>query len=323
MAGLKSALSAALLVVMGIAVTVVCLEVAFRALGVEAFPEVEREHLRYEENSKGLRDYEYDYHKEESVFRIVVTGDSFTYGTGVPSLEDIFVKRLERALNASPGSAYRFEVINGAEPGYNTPHEYEWLRDEGIRYAPDLFVVVYFFNDATSMGTVSALFRPIHRQAAEGSSGKSVLYNYVKYRILRAVVSRRTAEEYRRAYFEGKGGMENSGMWEPCKESMLSIKALAEDTDTGLLFVIFPILTDLDDDYAFQEIHDIVVDYLVENDIGVFSLLPAYVKYPGKSESLWVNIVNAHPNEKGHEIAAEALTAYLLNSELLQRRTRP
>jgi len=316
---LKSALSAALLVVVGVAVTVVCLEVAFRLLGIEAFPEVERERLGYEENSKGLRDYEYDYQKQDGVFRIVVTGDSFTYGTGVPSMEHIFVKRLERALNADPGSAHRYEVINGAEPGYNTPHEYKWLRDEGIKYEPDLLIVVYFFNDATSMGTVSALFRPIHLQAVEGSRGWSVLYNYVKYRILRGVVSRRTAEEYRRAYFEGKGGMEASGLWEKCKESMLGIKALAEDTDTGLLFVIFPILADLDDDYAFQDIHDIVVDYLTENDIRVFSLLPAYVEYPGKSESLWVNIVNAHPNEEGHEIAAEALTAYLLESGLLTR----
>ena len=319
MSRLKSALSAMLLVVMGLAVTVVGLEVAFRVLGVEPFPEVERKHLRYEENSKGLRDYEYDYQKQDGVFRIVMTGDSFTYGTGVLSLEDIFVKRLEQALNASPGSAYRFEVINGAESGYNTPQEYQWLRDEGIKYAPDLFIVVYFFNDATSMGTVSALFRPIHRQALEQSRGRSVLYNYVKYRILRGVVSRRTTEEYRRAYFEGKGGMEGSGLWDKCKESMLGIKVLAEDADTGLLFVIFPILTDLDDDYAFQDIHDIVVDYLTENDIEVFSLLPAYVEYPGKSESLWVSIVNAHPNEKGHAIAAEALTAYLLDSDLLTR----
>ena len=319
MSRLRSALSAALLVVMGIAVAAVCLEVAFRALGVEAFPEVERGHLKYEKNSKGLRDHEYDYQKQEEVFRIVVTGDSFTYGTGVPSMEHIFVKRLERALNADPGSTHRFEVINGAEPGYNTPQEYKWLQNEGIKYAPDLFIVVYFFNDATSMGTVSALFRPIHMQALEGCHGRSVLYNYVKYRILRSVVSRRTTREYRQAYFEGEGGMKESGLWEKCKESMLGIKAFAEDTDTGLLFVVFPILTDLDDDYAFQDIHDIVVDYLTENDIEVFSLLPAYVKCPGKSESLWVSIVNAHPNEKGHEIAAEALTDYLLDSELLTR----
>jgi hypothetical protein len=169
------------------------------------------------------------------------------------------------------------------------------------------------------MGTVSALFRPIHEQAVEGSRGRSVLYSYVKYRIMRMVVSRRTTEEYRRAYFEGKGGMDGSGLWEKAKESMLAIKALTQENDTELLFVIFPILTDLDEDYAFQDIHDIVADYLEANDIRAFSLLPAFVEYPGRSESLWVNVVNAHPNEKGHEIAAKALTAYLLDSGLVNR----
>jgi lysophospholipase L1-like esterase len=319
MSHLRSAVGSALLVVIAIAVTLVCLEVAFRILGVEPFPAAEGEHHVYEENSRGLRDYEYDYEKQDDVFRIVVTGDSFTYGTGVPSMEDIFVKRLERALNTRAGSTHRFEVINGAQPGYNTPHEYRWLRDEGVKYSPDLFIVVYFFNDATSMGTVAALFRPIYQQAVEGSRGKSVLYSYVKYRILRSVVSRRTTEEYRRAYFEGKGGMTGSGLWEKAKESILSIKALSEEADIKLLFVIFPILIDLDEDYAFQDIHDIVSEYLQENHIETFSLLPAFVEYPGTSESLWVGIVNAHPNEKGHEIAAAALTTYLLDSGLLTR----
>jgi hypothetical protein len=134
---------------------------------------------------------------------------------------------------------------------------------------------------------------------------------------MRSVVSRRTTEEYRLAYFEGKGRMEGSGLWQKAKESMLAIKALAEESDTELLFVVFRILTDLDEDYVFRDIHDIVVDYLETSDIRTFSLLPVFIEYPGKSESLWLNVVNAHPNEKGHEIAAEALTAYLLDSNLL------
>jgi hypothetical protein len=82
-------------------------------------------------------------------------------------------------------------------------------------------------------------------------------------------------------------------------------------------------LIDLDDDYAFRDIHDIVVDFITQNGIEVHSLLPDFVEYDGKPESLWVNIVNAHPNELGHEIAAQSLTTYLLNSGLLARRGQP
>lgn len=316
---MKPPIARALLVCIGILIGLVTLEGAFRVIGVQPFPVVEKRHLKYEKNSRGLRDYEHDYEKDEDVFRIVVTGDSFTYGTGVASMEDIFVKRLERGLNADAKAGRRFEVINGAQPGYNTPHEESWLRDEGIRYSPDLLIVVYFFNDATSMGTVSALFRPIHQRSIGEGHGKSVLYDFVKYRVLRVLVSRRTTEEYRQAYFEGQGGMEKSGLWERCKESMLGIRDLSGETGTKLLFVIFPILIDLDEDYAFQDIHDIVIDYLKENNIEVFSLLPAFVEFPGKCESLWVNMVDAHPNPKGHEIAAQALHCYLLDSGLLER----
>jgi hypothetical protein len=309
-------------VVLSAALTLIAVEVVFRLAGIDPIPDAEKDRPRYEENSKGLRDYEYTYEKPDSVFRIVVTGDSFTYGTGVHSLEDIFVKRLERALNFSAGPGLKFEVINGAEPGFNTPEEYEWLKKEGVKYAPDLIMVVYFFNDATTMGTVTSLMRPIHEEAAEESRGKSVLYTYVKYRIMRRVISRRTTEEYRQAYFEGKGGMTRTGMWEKCKESIVAIKDLAAANDARLLFVVFPILIDLNEDYAFQDIHDIVVDYLTQTGIEVHSLLPAFVEYEGRAESLWVNIVNAHPNPTGHEIAAQSLTAYLLDSGLVPKQDR-
>jgi hypothetical protein len=319
----RSTLTALLVVIASIAVTLISIEAVFRIAGIEPIPHVEKEHIKYEVNSNGLRDHEYHYDKADDVFRIVATGDSFTYGTGVCKLDDIFLKRLERALNAGSPGEYRFEVINGAQPGYNTPEEYQWLKKEGVRYSPDLIMVIYFFNDATYMGTVTSLMRPIHEEAAKESGGKSVLYSYLKYRMMRRLVSHRTMEEYRQAYFEGKGGMTKSGLWEKCKESILGIKQLAEAHDAGLLFVIFPILIDLDDDYAFRDIHDIVVDFITQNGIEVHSLLPDFVEYDGKPESLWVNIVNAHPNELGHEIAAQSLTTYLLNSGLLARRGQP
>ena len=306
MTRLRSILTGLLVAVISFAATLVLIEVGFRITGVEPIPRPEKEQYRYEENSHGLRDYERAYEKEEGVFRIVATGDSFTFGTGVPSMEAIFLKRLERALNAGSQDGRRFEVINGAQPGYNTPHEYEWLKKEGVRYSPDLIMVVYFFNDATSMGTVTSLMRPIHEEAAGRSEGWSVLYTYFKYRIMRSVISRRTTEEYRQAYFEGKGGSTKTGRWEKCQECILGIKELAEANDAGLLFVTFPILIDLDEDYAFQDIHDIVVGFLTRNEIEVHSLLPAFVEYDGTAESLWVNITNAHPNARGHEIAARS-----------------
>ena len=46
-------------------------------------------------NSKSLRDYEYAYTKPKDVYRILVLGDSFTFGWGVP-FENTFSKVLEK-----------------------------------------------------------------------------------------------------------------------------------------------------------------------------------------------------------------------------------
>ncbi len=50
-------------------------------------------------NSKGLRGPECPYQKPEGEFRILVLGDSFVEAFSV-SLEDLFIQRLEDALNA-------------------------------------------------------------------------------------------------------------------------------------------------------------------------------------------------------------------------------
>jgi DNA-dependent RNA polymerase auxiliary subunit epsilon len=86
----RSILTGLLITVVSIAFTLLLAEVAFRIAGVQPIPQVEKEQLSYEKNSHGLRDHERGYEKEEGVFRIVATGDSFTFGTGVPSMDDIF-----------------------------------------------------------------------------------------------------------------------------------------------------------------------------------------------------------------------------------------
>src|SRR5271166_3155907 len=91
-------------------------------------------------NSKGLRDVEHTYDKPPGVFRIVVIGDSFVFGAGgvEPS------KRFSDILQASTRNT---EVINMGVPAYGTDQEYLFLRDEGLKYHPDLVLVCAFYND--------------------------------------------------------------------------------------------------------------------------------------------------------------------------------
>ncbi len=91
-------------------------------------------------NSKGLRDKEYSYDKTEGIYRILVLGDSFTWGYGVET-EEIFTERLEEMFD---GNA---EVINGGVTGYGTDQELLFLEREGVKYSPDVVVVALASND--------------------------------------------------------------------------------------------------------------------------------------------------------------------------------
>lgn len=90
-------------------------------------------------NSRGLRDREIAPTKARGVYRVLVLGDSFTYGRGVAG-EETYPRRLEVLLNRGSGRR-RYEVINAGVGGYGTFHEAALLRDEGWAYQPDFLVL--------------------------------------------------------------------------------------------------------------------------------------------------------------------------------------
>jgi lysophospholipase L1-like esterase len=108
-------------------------------------------------NSKGLRAKEFSYERPEGKRRILFLGDSYVWGFGV-EIEEAVAERLEAQLTG-------VEVINGGVSGYSTDQELLWLEREGVRYKPDLVILVVTPNDfrgntvlITDMGYFKPLF---------------------------------------------------------------------------------------------------------------------------------------------------------------------
>ncbi|MFA5156563.1 MAG: hypothetical protein WC532_04150 [Candidatus Omnitrophota bacterium] len=96
-------------------------------------------------NSAGFRGGEYKISKDKDTFRVVLIGDSATFGRML-SFEDSIGERLRSALSsACPGR--KVEVLNMGVEGYNSAQELEVLKAKGLKYGPDLVVVYYCFND--------------------------------------------------------------------------------------------------------------------------------------------------------------------------------
>lgn len=89
--------------------------------------------VEYAINAKGLRGPEIPYDKPAGTYRIVLLGDSHTFGFGVPA-DAHFAALLEGYL---PGT----QVVNMGVSGYGIDQELLLLEREGFRYRPDLVMV--------------------------------------------------------------------------------------------------------------------------------------------------------------------------------------
>jgi len=99
--------------------------------------------IKLKTNALGLRDRDYSEMKDDSTYRILMLGDSHTFGWGV-KLNNIFSEIIEQKLNTY-SSKFKFEVLNCGVYGYGTGHQSKFLTKYGYQMDPDLVVVAMDF----------------------------------------------------------------------------------------------------------------------------------------------------------------------------------
>ncbi len=91
-------------------------------------------------NSKGIRgETEYSYEKSRRT-RILILGDSFTFGDGV-SDDETYAAQLQQMLP-------EVEVINFGVHGYGHDQMLLYWKQEGVRYRPDILILGFIPEDA-------------------------------------------------------------------------------------------------------------------------------------------------------------------------------
>ncbi|MEO6402120.1 MAG: hypothetical protein ABIP62_08930 [Vicinamibacteria bacterium] len=91
-------------------------------------------------NSKGIRGLqEFSYEKPAGITRIVVLGDSFTFGEEVGD-DETFSHSLQQLIPKS-------EVLNLGIHGYGHDQMLLYLREEGMKYHPDVVLLGYLPDD--------------------------------------------------------------------------------------------------------------------------------------------------------------------------------
>ena len=257
-------------------------------------------------NAVGFRENDYPVERRPGVKRIVVLGDSYTFGVGV-DFEETFHKRLERSLKNT-------EVLNFGVPGYNTTNELATLREVAARYKPDLVIVGYVLNDAevtppegavTEKKTEARLLDRIHL----GLKDTSMLYRFVAPRV------GEVAKLFGARYAVGQTGRiirsfeDDAPGWRESRESLLAIAEEARRLGAPTLVVIFPMMVDFRN-YPLAPAHARIREFCEAHKIPVIDMLPAF---KDRNAAEYIVVMDGHPNGRAHEIFATRILEYLRN----------
>jgi hypothetical protein len=245
-------------------------------------------------NAEGLRDRDIPIEPTPGRLRVMMLGDSLTFGWGV-SIEDTFSKRIEK-LYASDGVSA--EVINTGVGNWNTVQQVRYFLTKGYQYKPEIVVLNFFVNDAEPVPESrppSLLMRHCY------------LCVFVAGRIdtlRRSFKQVSTWDEY----YLGLYGDSKSPGWLAARDAMKQLADYCKANGIRLIIASLPELHDVSD-YKFDKITSLVRSTAHDLDVQFVDLLPSVQQAP--SSSLWVTPPDPHPNSLAHKLMASGIYSAL------------
>ena len=240
-------------------------------------------------NSLGLREREFAQEKTPGVRRVLVLGDSMTFGWGT-AVADTYPKVLEGLLNRRKA---RYEVINGGVGNYNTVQEVAYFRERGLRLNPDEVILGFYINDA----------EPIPVPTQNVLARHSYLY-VLATSGWDALARRMGVKSSRSRYYEGLYG-EGTPTWQACRDALADLARLCRRGGIALRIVLIPELHAPGEHYPFRRVHELVAAFARSQSVPVVDLNAAFTGID--PATLWVSRGDAHPNALAHAIIARAI----------------
>jgi hypothetical protein len=246
-------------------------------------------------NSYGFRGPELKDKPSPGTMRIVVLGDSFTFGQGVPYAAS-YPAVLQRQL-ASAGIAA--EVLNFGVPGHSPPQSFALAKARVAPLQPDLVLLSVFAND------MSAAESYCHYGKGGNAFGAWILQNVYVGRILYLMTSPFLSGEVGREDYPGLGSPEQRFV-----DSLSGLQQLAED---GGFLAATVLLTDramfLEQRFCpnCTPAHDLVGD----TGLRVFNLGPTWAELQDDIPGNFI-IGEDHFTEQGNRAVGTEIAKELL-----------
>lgn len=126
-------------------------------------------------NMAGFRDDHWIFNDLEDTYRILIVGDSFTFGNGV-NQDEIFSAHLERMLERDNR---KFNVLNASAGGWNINEVVGFVQQEASSLQPDCPIYAFFYNDYDNAPSQRRIFSPKGRIDSRPSWLKWLSYEHI------------------------------------------------------------------------------------------------------------------------------------------------
>jgi hypothetical protein len=261
-------------------------------------------------NSFGYRDVEHTIAKPQGVYRIVVIGDSFTFGNGIKNPEDIYSRLLQKKLDiVSPG---KYEVITLGTGGYSTLDEYNVLNNLALNLSPDLIILGYYANDAEGLNSRVGYEKMFFQHYLIPWEAGAILYthSYMYYFMESRLMNIAGKFGHELTYIDYLNHLySDSNPFFPEHRKYLSgFINISNAHKVPVAVLNFPAFSD-SKEYPFQYISDYVKNISLSNNASFIDMETYFSAY--NADALRVSFLDGHMNELGHNITANVLFEYI------------
>lgn len=258
--------------------------------------------ITVETTNQGFRDTQlYAIPKPAHTFRILMLGDSFIQGDEVP-LEQTVSKILERRLRETYPNL-NFEVINAAWRGSNTLQQYLWLKQEGLKFNPDLIILNFYpGNDIDEVSLFDIEFDS--QNLAQKLNLKDTYVDEVGF-LNRKTSSLKTrlcdnlalcSYYFRRLKNSPASTLFSLSNWETTKRHLLAIQQLTQQHQVKFLFTLIPAQDN--PSYLPQ-----ILDFTRQHQFPTLDFLP---EFKASSHQLYFP-ADPHWTPAGHRLAGQLI----------------
>lgn len=267
-------------------------------------------------NSLGFRSEEITSEKSKDTFRILIFGDSSSFGWGVDD-GDTYASVMKRELERlSPGR--KIEVLNFSIPGDSSEFGRLIAEKYAKSYAPDLIVIGFGANDAKKVYTPHRQQVDRFRENSEMQTLRQVAQKSAFVRSLTTIADewsrQKSADKRQKAtavpaerYAENLDAIAKVGLSAGAKQALIltmcvprdyrTIAAGVADEKKYLFFDGQKHLTDLIPEIKAGNVHP---EYLQE----MMTLYPQDLK---KNDFFYISNDGCHPNKVGYRLLGEEL----------------